>query len=353
MKLIIEVAALSSIESLQHKLLLPSIPIGFLNDALQGALFRDIDIKALLQANGVSKANLEEVGFRISVDKYSQILRMIRVQTNDAFLGFLSRPIPVKAFNVFCYSVVGCRNLKEVLQQANEFYELFSDEFSWELKEQGDDVVVTINVKAESPIDYRFIIQSLLLMTIRLFGWLFGEDLEPKSVDFSFTEHSTDESLSYLFGKRVKYDCETNSFCLSGHYSAATLSCTRDQIALMLQGTRQLFLLSRNRHPVSQEVRRLLLVNKYDQWLEVDEVAEILNINPNQLWRKLKKEETNFLDIRDQIKRDWALVLIENSGHTVEDVANLLRYSDVRAFRKAFKKWTGLQAAQYRSMLNL
>ena len=80
-------------------------------------------------------------------------------------------------------------------------------------------------------------------------------------------------------------------------------------------------------------------------------MAGLLNMNPNQLWRKLKKEGSSFLDIRDQIKRDWALVLLEDPENTVEMVADLLRYSDVSAFRKAFKKWTGMQPVQYRSKL--
>ncbi len=70
-----------------------------------------------------------------------------------------------------------------------------------------------------------------------------------------------------------------------------------------------------------------------------------------KLWRKLKKEDTSFLDIRDQIKRDWALLLLEEPTYTVEQVADTLRYSDVSAFRKAFKKWTGLQPARYRAEL--
>lgn len=343
---------LSDRESRQHKLLAPSIPIGFLNDALQASHFRGMDTQALLRANGFTLADLAKPGVRISVERYSQILRLIRVQTDDAFFGFLSRPVPVKAFNVFCYSVVGCRNLDEVLKQANDFYQLFTDDFSWSLAQEGGDIVVTIDVRPTLPIDYRFVIQSLSLLTIKLFGWLLGEDLEAKSVNFCFAEHSTDENLSYLFGDQVNYDCEDNSFRLSGHYGAATLSCTRDQIALMLRGTRYLFLLSRNRDPVSQQVRRLLLSNKYQQWLEVEAVAEKLNISPNQLWRKLKKENTSFLELRDQIKHDWALVLLEDPAFTVEGVADSLHYSDTSAFRKAFKKWTGLQPAQYRSMLS-
>ncbi len=342
---------LRSIESLKDKLLFPTIPVGFLSDVLQAARFRGENVEALLQANGFSLAGLDESGVRVSVDKYSDVLRRLGQQTDDAFFGFLSQSVPIKAFSVFCYSVVGCRSLKEVVQQANDFYGLFTDDFHWTYTEEDEEILLGVTVNPVLPIDYRFIIQSLLLMTLRLFGWMLGEEVEAKVVNFSFAKNSTDENLTYLFGQHINYECESNVIRLERRYASAKLSCTRDQIALMLEGSRNLFLISRHKNPMSQEVRRLLLANKFEEWLEVDEVAKLLNLNPNQLWRKLKKEETSFLEIRDEIKRDWALALLEDPANTVEVVAEQLRYSDVSAFRKAFKKWTGLQPVQYRELL--
>ncbi len=342
---------LRNIESLKDKLLYPTIPVGFLSDVLQAARFRGEEVEALLQANGLSLAGLDEAGVRVSVDKYSDVLRQVGWQTDDAFFGFLSKPVPIKAFSVFAYSLVGCRTLQEVVQQANDFYGLFTDEFQWAYAEDGEEVLLGITVKPALPIDYRFIIQSLLLMTIRLFGWMLGEEVKANSVNFSFGKNSTDENLTYLFGQDINYGCDTNVIHLDSRYASSKFSCTRDQIAEMLKGSRHLFLISRQKNPVSQEVRRLLLSNKYEEWLEVEDIAELLKLTPNQLWRKLKKEGSSFLEIRDQIKRDWALVLLEDPANTVEEVAEQLRYSDVSAFRKAFKKWTGLQPVQYRSLL--
>lgn len=335
----------------KDKLLYPSIPIGFLEDVLQAARYRKLDVDTLLQAKGLSQNMLQESGIRISVQKYSEVLRLLGRTTNDAFFGFLSKPIPIKAFECFCLSIVGCRNLEEFIDQANDFYGLFSDEFRWCLDETGSDIQLSIQLERTLPIDYRFIIQSLLLMSIRLYGWLLGEDPELKSVNFSFQKNSTDESLSYLYGNRIDYRCQTDAIRMDNTYADARLSCTREQITLMLREKRLLFLISRHKNPLSQEVRRLLLNSKNEQWLEVDEVASLLNSNPNQMWRRLKKEGSSFIEIRDQIKRDWALVLLEDPANTVETVADQLRYSDVSAFRKAFKKWTGMQPVQYRESL--
>ena len=44
-----------------------------------------------------------------------------------------------------------------------------------------------------------------------------------------------------------------------------------------------------------------------------------------KLWRKFKKEGTGFLDIRDPIKRDWALLLLEEPRYTVEQAQFAVR----------------------------
>ncbi len=337
--------------TLQDKLLYPSIPIGFLEDVLQAPRYRGLNVDAVLQTSGLSPRRLALPAARISIEQYAKVIRELRSTTNDAFVGFLSSPVPLNAFSVFSYGVTGCRSLHQLVEQANAFYTLFSRDFRWYLAPDSGDMVLCVEVERVLPVDYRFIIQSLLLMTVRLFGWLLGEDVDIKSTGFSFAPKDTDQHLNYLFGPDIHYGCPENFVRINGRYSEVKLSCTREQIRQMLRSMQNLFLVSRNKRPLSREVRRRLLFNKAERWLEVEELARELRLTPHQLWRQLAREGTSFLDIRDEVKRDWALELIEDPAHTVEQVAGQLRYGDVSAFRKAFKKWTGLQPGRYRKVL--
>ncbi len=342
---------MSKVRAVPDKLLHPSIPVGFVDDVLQAARHRELPVEEILLSNGLSLAGLQLPGKRISIATYTEVLRELGELTDDAFYGFLSNPVPLKALDNFCYSMVGCRTLDDFIAQANEFYGLFTDEFVWALKRAEGHARISVELRPALPVDYRFIIQSLLLMSLRLYGWLLGEDPALKSVSFTFDKNATDESLIYLFGNHIDYACEQNVMCVDAASANARLSCTREQIALMLKEKRHLFLLPRQRHLLSHEVRRILLADKDARWLDVEEVAQTLNMNPNQLWRRLQREGNSFLGIREQIKRDWALVLLDDPAHTVEGVADQLHYSDVSAFRKAFRKWTGVSPGRYRGQI--
>ena len=119
--------------SQSRKLLAPTIPVGFLDDVLLAARHRGRDVDAVLRSVGLSLDHLGVPGLRVSVEVYSEVLRRLGALLDDAFLGFLSTPIPRRAFDVFARGLVGCRRLSEVVAHANEFYALFTDELRWTL----------------------------------------------------------------------------------------------------------------------------------------------------------------------------------------------------------------------------
>jgi len=187
-------------------------------------------VECLLRNSGLWRHQLELPGLRVSIEQYSRVLRQLRRQTGDAFMGFLSRPVPPRAFNVFAYSVVGCRNLEELVDHANAFYSLFTRDFYWTLEQQRNDIRLAVHVEPVLPVDYRFIIVSLLLMSIREFGWLLGEDVQPKSTSFSFHAKDSGQSLGYLFGSDIEFGSDSNAVRIDRSYGTAALSSNRDLV---------------------------------------------------------------------------------------------------------------------------
>lgn len=72
----------------------------------------------------------------------------------------------------------------------------------------------------------------------------------------------------------------------------------------------------------------------------IEEAAEAMNTTPRTLQRKLLEEKTSFRTIANQVRQDLALQLMKNPKTKLGDVAQILGYSDMSAFRRAFKVWT-------------
>ena len=66
------------------------------------------------------------------------------------------------------------------------------------------------------------------------------------------------------------------------------------------------------------------------------------------LQRRLAAEHTSFQKVKDELRRDVAVVRL-NAGHaTLAEIAFELGFADSAAFQRAFKGWTGSAPGSYR-----
>lgn len=75
-------------------------------------------------------------------------------------------------------------------------------------------------------------------------------------------------------------------------------------------------------------------------------VAEHLSVSVATLRRRLESEATSFREILNAHLTHEATQLL-SKGHSVSFVSDALDYSDIRAFNRAFKRWTGETPAKF------
>jgi AraC-like DNA-binding protein len=77
--------------------------------------------------------------------------------------------------------------------------------------------------------------------------------------------------------------------------------------------------------------------------------ARRLGLGIATLRRKLEGEGTTFSEIVDDLRRELAEQHLTHGDLTISEVAFLLGFSDVRAFGRAFRRWTGASPSEYRA----
>lgn len=336
-----------------RKLIEPTIPADFVFDALQACEFRGLDTGMMLEEVGLQPALLQVSGRRVSVIDYARLIEGIIDKTGDGFLGFLDKPVPVKAFSVFAAQLAACGNLRELFRQVNRFYGLFTRQFRLRLKEQREDTYVYFEFQETCDFDYRFIYQSLLVVMLRLTHWFLGENIQPVQVTFSFDGVKVERYLAYLFACPMAFGQAHNGIHLRSELLSMPCRTTLEQVDAMLRDSTRMMLVSHNPAPFTRRVREELILRRQDAWPGIEEVAGALQMSKNLLWRKLKKEKTTFLEIRNAVKRDLALSLIERAELSVGEVAVKTGFAETSSFNKAFLGWTGQSPTAYRASLGL
>lgn len=99
---------------------------------------------------------------------------------------------------------------------------------------------------------------------------------------------------------------------------------------------------------VSDRVRTLLLSQPQGVVSE-EQIAKAMFVSRRTLARRLEQEGSGYREIRAAVLGELARQSLRQTSQSVESIAASLGYHDSAAFRKAFKRWTGITPQAYRA----
>ena len=92
---------------------------------------------------------------------------------------------------------------------------------------------------------------------------------------------------------------------------------------------------------IASRVRRLIEEALPNGEPAIDELGRKVAMSGRTLQRRLKEEGTGFAELLDEVRRERAMMLLEDERLTVAQISFLLGYSEPTAFFRAFRRWTG------------
>jgi AraC-like DNA-binding protein len=96
------------------------------------------------------------------------------------------------------------------------------------------------------------------------------------------------------------------------------------------------------------DVRQMILARP-GYFPDIDYLAEKLDTSTRTLRRRLKEEGSSYQELLNEIRYNLAKEYLSTTMITLEEIAELLGYSDPGNFSHAFKRWSGVSPRQWRS----
>ncbi|MDP1540530.1 MAG: AraC family transcriptional regulator ligand-binding domain-containing protein [Moraxellaceae bacterium] len=94
----------------------------------------------------------------------------------------------------------------------------------------------------------------------------------------------------------------------------------------------------------------MMLNEAKDCALTLEDLAHTLNMSVRTLDRHLKSEQTNFRDIKNTVRHQRALKLLNETDMSVTQIAYELGYTDPANFTRAFSKVAGVSPSHYKAL---
>ncbi|TXS92949.1 AraC family transcriptional regulator [Parahaliea maris] len=93
---------------------------------------------------------------------------------------------------------------------------------------------------------------------------------------------------------------------------------------------------------ISDQVTALIKTTLMSGQCSKQSLAELLALHPRTLQRKLAAEGTDFRMLLNKVRKESAQHYLQSTSMSLSEIAEVLGYTDLSAFSRAFKQWCGL-----------
>jgi AraC-like DNA-binding protein len=215
----------------------------------------------------------------------------------------------------------------------------------------GDTVTVAASAPYAPADVLPFLCEEMFSSLLMLARELAGPEFRPLRLDLGYPAPAYAHKYAEMFECEVRFEQPYNGMVVDSRWlalpfpsynpvtSRQALSMCRAQLdALSLQGE--------TTAAVGRHLRPRLGENP-----QMADIAALLHLSERTLRRQLAEEGTRFTALHDRIRTQRALELLHDPGLTILRVGNQVGFTDVREFRRAFKRWTGYTPSEARERM--
>lgn len=184
-----------------------------------------------------------------------------------------------------------------------------------------------------------FLVEEFLVSVIELFQNAMGQRLHLQSLELTYTEPAHAPRYPALFGVTPRFRCESNRIVIGDADLSRPMRGQDPTRFSRLQS--QLLRHAQQEALGTVEAVEQLLLRAAPAPLSIAALAQTLDISPRTLRRRLEEAGTSFREVNERVRAGTARMLLVEAGLSVAEAGQRLGFADVRAFRRACKRWLG------------
>lgn len=324
-----------------------SICMSLVHEALHGAKQHGIDTTALLQQAQID----ESIHTRVSIEQYAQLWVLLADAMNDEFFGMDRRPLRRGSFQLLTKWLIHCKDLKQAIEETLHFFNLCFDDFYSQLCVDEHHAQIIIHDQGATKSMFAYACYWMLIHS--LMCWLSGQRISIYQLQVKTAQPIAHPDYQRRFCSNIQYNRQQNSLIFKTHYLSLPIKQDADSRHQFLKATpANLLVRFKNPAALSQRIRKALLKTPPQQWLDFRTLAQQLHMSEATLQRRLKAEGLSYQELKNQIRCERALFLLQQTPLSMQHISEQLNFHDPSAFHRAFKKWTGKNPSYYRNLVS-
>ena len=325
-----------------------TISIAFVKGMVSGIDARGLSSAEVLLQAGIPLELLQQAGARVTAGQYVALFKLLIEHFDDECMGFLSRPLRRGSLALVARSAIGSPTLAGAIRRIAHTFRLLQDDVALELVRDGSRAGLALRFTDSSIKHPAFLHELLQRVFWRLLAWLIDDPLPAFRFDFAFERPLYASLYGKVFPAPLRFDAMQTVFWFDD--ALLRQPVRRDERAVrdfVADAQTHIVVPKRTNDLFSAQVRAHLQAT-VPLWPDLFATAEAMHISASTMQRGLAKEGITFQSLKDELRRDMALVRLNTGTSSMTALAFELGFTNSAGFQRAFKGWTGSAPGSYR-----
>ncbi|HEY0913508.1 MAG TPA: AraC family transcriptional regulator [Solimonas sp.] len=324
-------------------------PVFLLQTLAQVAASRGVEPQALCRGLGFGPDDLDDPTFRVSYRQASlMIRRALQLVPGDALGLAVGNRNVLGTLGLLGHAVSLCPTLGEAFDIGLRYQVTAGGITQTSLRLSGAELWVEAGFRFPDVEIQVFAVEELFASLLVYGRSLVGAHFSPLRVELAYPAPAWAAQYQALFGAPVIFGAEQNRCVIEARWLMHALP-NHNPLALK----QALALLEAENAQVRQKMDLAATVERaiektLTKGPSLESIAGELNMSGRTLRRRLGDQGLSFETLLNNVRRTRVMGLLANPGLPIERVAEQSGYADVRSFRRAFKRWTGVSPSEFR-----
>ena len=298
----------------------------------------------------ITPSQAKKTSAHITALQMERISSFAMHELNDEVLGCLSRQLPWGTYGMLVRASLTSPTLGVALKRWCRHHGLVADDIELSVEERDGKAHIRLRELKDLGEQREFGVLSILRNLYGVACWLVDSRITLEQVHFAFEAPAHQAVYPLMFQGPVLFGSATPISELVMNASYLALPLRRDEAALqrMLETALTLTVLQyRKDRLLLTQVKQALAMYPQDTH-SAEDLAPLLNLSPRSLHRQLKEEGTSLQVLKDEVRHERAIELLQRTRKPIKQVAESAGFQNEKSFIRAFKQWTGQTPAAFR-----
>ncbi len=330
-----------------------AIPVAQAQSLVQMMFANGYSVKEQLEGTGIDASDLADPAQRITYrQRIRQLEKMLALIDDRAYWLGKQRDVSISEYGLLGYAMMSSATLEQAVQIAAKYHKMAGAIFELTFLVEEGQAILRIEDLLPGGEVAQYVTEELFQGIVPLISLLIGADHKPSVVNLNYSRPILPIRYEDVFGCPVFFDKPWCEYRFDRDLLKLPLAEADSNTARICEEScRQLLDQMEIEEDIVSRVCHLLLSTPGD-FPKLEVIAEHLSMGARTFRRRLKALGTSYQKILDDVRKQLAIEYLQTTNLSVQEVSDLLGYSEVTNFRRAFLKWAGLSPYQFRKHLS-